>query len=105
MRKNRRFETVYNIEKIDPATGKSYRVEIRSTLAQTGCLKGMICCEIYLADFDPDHHLQVGIGRKAFFPEEIKTEKQMVAKLEKIAQASLATGIERFEKIIAICMD
>lgn len=104
MTKNKRFETVYNFEKIDSITGKRYRVEIRSTLAQTGALKGLICCEIYLADFDSDHHLQVGIGRKAFFPEEIATEKRMLSKLEKIVQAALPAGIERFEKIIATCM-
>lgn len=102
MTKNKRFEIVYNLEKIDPTTGKRYRVEIRSTLAQTGALKGLICCEIYLADFDPYHHLQVGLGRKAFFPDEVETEKEMLAELEKIVQAALATGIERFEKIISM---
>ena len=92
---------LYIQEIVDPETGKYYNLHIRSFAPTTSPLAGMICNEFYLTDSDPYHDVQVGIGRKALFPDEFNTQEEMTAELEKIIKACLPAGFKRFEAIMA----
>ena len=94
-------EKHYIQEVVDPETGKHYNLHIRSCVPTNSPQGGMICNDFYLTDSNPYHDVQVGIGRKAFFPDEFDTQEEMTAELDKIIKACLPAGCKRFEAIMA----
>lgn len=94
-------ETRYIQEVIDPETKKHYNLHIVSTIPDNGLLAGFICNELYLTVSDPCIDILVGIGKKAFAPDEYNTDDEFTAALEKVIMACLPEGFKRYEAIMA----
>ena len=92
---------VYIQEVCDKATGKHYNVHIKSCIPQNGPLKGLVCNDVYITTPDPHCDVLVGIGHKAFAPDEFDTVEDMTAALDEFAAELLPDGIKRFEAIMA----
>lgn len=80
--------------------GHRYLVNVFRTEPDNGALEGMVTYEFYLTDSNPDHDLLLGIGRKAFAPDEYSSEKEMYPAIEEDIKAGLIEGIKRFESIM-----
>ena len=94
-------ETRYIREVIDPETQKHYLLHIVSTTPDYSALAGFICNEFYLTVSDPYIDILVGIGKKAFAPDEYDTEDEFAAALEKVIMDCLPEGFKRYEAFLA----
>ena len=95
------FEKVYIQEVVNPETGKHYNLHIRSCIPETSVLAGFITNQFYLTTSDPHCDVLVGIGRKAYAPDEFDSVEDMVADLDVLIQSMLPAGFKRFEAIMA----
>ena len=93
-------EKRYIQEVVNPENGNHYMLNVVSYVPDSGILNGMHCVELYLCDSDLTHDVKVGIGKKAFPPEEY-TQEEMTTELDSIINSYLPEGFRRFEAIMA----
>ena len=97
---NRKKQTLYIQEFVDPETHKHYLIHVHSSIANEWPLEGFHCAECYITDQDPHHQVLVNFVNKAFAPEEFD-EDEATDILMDLLSAKLSEGVKRFEAIMS----
>ena len=98
-------QKVFISEMYDPCSKKNYRVQIHMSHPEAGITKGWVCVQAYISDFNPFHDIMVGIYNQAFSPGDIKSEEDVVQRIEDKVQTVLPAGAKLFNKIMSVCAE
>lgn len=94
------LEELRYISEVTDSKGRKFILHIMRCVANAGTLEGFICYDFYLTDSKPEHDILVGIGHKAFAPEEYKTEEERLDALQPLLEEFINDGADKAFRIL-----
>ncbi len=88
------------VASVSDSVGREFVLHTFESVMNEGPLAGCTCYELYLTDTNPEHDILVGIGRKAFFPDECESEEERLEILQRIFKDVVEKNADRAYELL-----
>lgn len=97
---NNVLEELHYVSDVKDSKERTFVLHILRCVANNGPLSGFFCYDFYLSDQNPEHDILVGIGHKAFAPDEFNSEEERLNSMQELLAGFIEENADKAFEIL-----